>query len=141
MLPSSTDTEQRTVEQRSVERRVGPPHLRAAAATVPSRAAVRALRQFLTAQRDGWTLESRLTWAACSVASEARRCGLPAERMLVALKDTWWALDEVHKLQRIDARDWLGRLVTLSIRAYYEPRRSGGASTASGGGTGARTVA
>ena len=65
------------------ERRVGPPARRIAAAAVPSRSAVRAVRQFLHAQRDGWVLETRLMLAACIVAGEARRCGLPPDRMLV----------------------------------------------------------
>ena len=59
--------------------------------------------------------------AACIVAGEARRCGLPPERMLVALKRTWWALEEVRDLPFLDAQQLLSRLVSLSIRAYYEP--------------------
>jgi hypothetical protein len=133
MSPGST-------ERRLVERRLGPPARRLAAAAVPSRSAVRALRQFLHAQRDGWVLETRLMLAACIVAAEARRCGLPPERMLVALKRAWWALAEVRCLPGLEAQAWLSRLVSLSIRAYYEPPRGGGPPTGSVGGDGARTA-
>ena len=118
----------------SVERRVGPPARRTAAAGLPSRSAVRALRQFLHAQRDGWVLETRLMLAACIVAAEARRCGLPPERMLVALKRCWWRLDEVRRLPAIDAQGLLDRLVSLGIRAYYEPRRGDGRPAGSADG-------
>ena len=130
-----------STERYLVERRVGPPAKRDAAAAVPSRSAVRPLRQFLNARRDGWVLETRLTRAADMVAAEACGCGLPAERMLVALKRTWWALDEVHGLQRIEAQEWLSRLVSLSIRAYYAPQRSDGPPTSVREGDRARTVA
>lgn len=123
------------------ERRVGPPARRAAAAAVPSRSAVRALRQFLNARRDGWVLETRLMLAACMLASEARRCGLPPERMLVALKRTWHGLDEARRLPPLDAQELLSRLVSLTIRAYYEPRPGGGPPTSSGRGDDARSAA
>jgi hypothetical protein len=132
---------QRAVGQRAVERRLGPPARRAAAAAVPSRSVVRALRQFLHAQRDGWVLETRLMLAACLMAGEARRCGLPPERMLVVLKRTWWTLDELRRLPRIEAQEWLSRLVSLSIRAYYEPRRGAVPRLGSHGGDGARRFA
>ena len=128
-------------ERGGVERRLGSPARRAAAAAVPSRSAVRALRQFLNARRDGWTLETRLMLAACIVAGEARRCGLPVERMLVALKRTWWALDEVRRLPPLDAQALLSRLVSLGIRAYYEPRRDGGPRTSPGRGDDAGAAA
>ena len=105
----------------STDRRLGPPSRRAAAAAVPSRSTVRALRQFLTGGGDEWVLETRLMLAACMLASEARRCGLPPERMIVALKRTWRGLDEVRRLPAPDAQALLSRVVSLSIRAYYEP--------------------
>lgn len=128
----------RASTDRRVERRVGPPARRAAAAAVPSRSAVRALRQFLNARRDGWVLETRLMLAACMLAGEARRCGLPPERMLVALKRTWRSLDEVRRLPPTDAQDLLGRVVTLSIRAYYEPAHAAGTPSGVAGGDRAR---
>lgn len=131
---SLASTERRAVPP--TDRRIGPPARRAAAAAVPSRSAVRALRQFLNARRDGWVLETRLMLAACMLASEARRCGLPPERMLVALKRTWRSLDEVRRLPALDAQELLGRLVSLTIRAYYEPPRGGGAAVGSRTGDG-----
>lgn len=124
-----------------VERRVGPPACREAAALVPSRSAVRALRRFLNARRDGWVVDARLAQAARIAAEEARCCGLPAERMLAALERTWWALDEVRALPAIEARESWSRLVSLSIRAYHAPRRSGGPAPDSTGGDHAQTAA
>lgn len=135
---SPVSTERRILPP--ADRRIGPPARRAAAAAVPSRSAVRALRQFLNARRDGWVLETRLLLAACMLASEARRCGLPPERMLVVLKRTWRALDEVRRLPPLDAQELLSRLVSLAIQAYYEPRREGGAAAGGPGGEGARAA-
>ena len=132
--------DRRVGPRRVGERRVGPPARRAAAAAVPSRSAVRALRQFLNGRRDGWVLETRLMLAACMFASEARRCGLPPERMLVALKRTWRALAEVRRLPTLDAQESLSRLVSLSIRAYYEPTRCAATSGGAAAGDGTRTA-
>jgi hypothetical protein len=102
---------------------------------------MRALRQLLLhAGRDGWVVETRLMLAACIVAAEARRCGLPPERMLVTVKRTWWTLEAVRRLPALDAQALLGRLVTLSIRAYYQPRRHDGSPTGSPGGDDTRTA-
>ncbi len=104
----------------STERRDGAAG-RAAGEAGLSRSAVRALRQFLNAHREGWRLERRLATAARMAAEDARQQGLPPERMLVVLKGAWGALGEVHRLPPLDARDLLSELVTLTIHAYYEP--------------------
>jgi hypothetical protein len=108
---------------------------------VPSRSALRALRQFLNAHREGWALEPRMATAARMAAEDAHRLGLTPERMLVALKRAWASLDEVRRLPMLDAGELLSRLVTLSIRAYYEPGRRPGPPTGSHGGAGARGAA
>jgi hypothetical protein len=79
------------------------------------------VRRVLHAYREGWLLEKRLAAAARMAGEDARHCGVPAERMLVALKREWEALDEVRRMSALDAYNLLSRLVTLSIRAYYEP--------------------
>ncbi len=117
---------------------------RAGTAAVPSRSTLMTVRRVLHAYREGWLLEQRLTTAARMAAEDARLHGLPAERMLVALKREWAALDEVRGLAVRDARELLGRLVTLSIRAYYEPTapaRRGDAPSDPAGRTRARTAA
>ena len=109
-----------STERYLVERRVGPPAKRDAAAAVPSRSAVRPLRQFLNARRDGWVLETRLTRAADMVAAEACGCGLPAERMLVALKHEWRGVSAVcDQGSHHAALELQARLVSLCIRDYY----------------------
>jgi hypothetical protein len=103
-------------------------------AAVLSRTTLMTVRRVLHAYREGWLLEERLAAAARMAAEDARLRGVPAERMLVALKRAWAALGEVHGLPVLEAQALLGRLVTLSIRAYYRRDRSPG-------GGGARTAA
>ena len=88
---------------------------------VLSRSTLMIVRRMLHTYREGWLLEERVSAAARMVAEDARHGTIPAERMLVALKREWGALDEVRRMPARDARDLLSRLVTLSIRAYYEP--------------------
>ncbi len=110
---------------------------------VLSRSTLMTVRRVLHAYRDGWLLAERLAAAARMAAEDARLRGVPAECLLVALKREWGALEEVRRLSVLDARDLLARLVTLSIRAYYEPtlpRRFAAAPVASRP-AGARTAA
>src|SRR5687768_4267736 len=95
---------------------------------VISRSTLMTVRRVLHAYREGWLLEARLVTAARMVADDARLRGVAAERMLVALKREWAALDDARRLPAPDARDLLNRLVTLSIRAFYPSGRSGGGS-------------
>lgn len=95
---------------------------------VISRSTLMTVRRVLHAYREGWLLEARLAVAARMVADDARLRGAAAERMLVALKREWAALDDARRLPARDARELLNRLVTLSIRAFYPPGRSGGGS-------------
>jgi hypothetical protein len=104
---------------------------RAADRAVLSRSALMLLRRVLHAYREGWLLESRVAAAARMIADDARQHGLTAERMLVALKESWGALDDVRRLAAGDARALRDRLVTLAIRAYYA---EAGASDARRGG-------
>ena len=97
----------------------------AAGGAVFSRTTLMTLRRVLHAYREGWLLDERLAAGARMVAADARRAGLPPERMLVALKDAWATLAEVRRLPMLDARALLDRLVSLGIRAYFAgaPRR------------------
>jgi hypothetical protein len=108
----------------SSEPRDEPRDVAADAGAVLSRSTLMTLRRVLHAYREGWLLEERLAWAARMAAEDARLGGVTAERMLVALKREWAALDDVRNLAALDARALLSRLVTLSIRAYYTRGRS-----------------
>ena len=111
----------------------------AAADDVLSRSALRAMRQFLNAYREGWLLDVRLAVAARIAAEDAHRHGAAPERMLVALKRAWGSLDEVQRLPLLEARALRERLVTLGIRAYFRPsHRPGPAGPA--GAAGARAA-
>ena len=86
---------------------------------VLSRSTMMTVRRVVHAYREGWLLEERLGAAARMAAEDAHLHGVAAERMLVALKRAWGALGDVHRLPALEAQALLGRLVTLSIRAYY----------------------
>jgi hypothetical protein len=89
------------------------------AAEVLSRSTLMTLRRVLHAYREGWLLDERLTAAARMAAEDAHWRGQPVERLIVALKGQWAALEDVRRLSRIDTGALLGRLITLCIRAYY----------------------
>jgi hypothetical protein len=89
---------------------------------VLSRATRTTLRRVLHAYREGWLLEERLAAAGRMAPGDARQCGLPAARLLVALEAEWSALEEVRHLATVEARGPAGlleRLVTLAVRANY----------------------
>ena len=86
---------------------------------VLSRTTRMTLRRVLHAYREGWLREERLAAAARMAAENARRHGLAAARMLVAIKAEWAALEAVRRLALRDARALLDRLVTPSIDASY----------------------
>jgi hypothetical protein len=75
------------------------------------------LQAFLQDGAAPGTLESALQ----RVAAEARERGVPAERLLIALKDLWYSLPPVERAASVDEQNrMLQRIITLSIRAYYQ---------------------
>ena len=101
----------------------------------PSRTTLMTIRRVLHAYREGWLLEGRLAAAARMAAEDARQQGLAAEQMLIALKQEWNGLEEARQLPALDAGDLLSALISLTIRAYYDPI-GGGRRTESGDGPG-----
>jgi hypothetical protein len=87
---------------------------------VISRSTMMMLRRVLNAYREGWLLEDRLAVVARMAVEDARRRGLAAEGMLVALKGEWAELAEARALPGFAGRDLLRRLVTRAIATYYE---------------------
>ena len=94
------------------------------ARVAPSRTTLMTIRRVLHAFREGWLLEGRLAAAARMAAEDARQAGLSAERMLIALKQEWNAMEEARRLPVLDARDLLSALISLTIEAYYDPAGS-----------------
>jgi hypothetical protein len=89
-----------------------------------SRSTAMAVRRALHALRDGWLLEGRLRAAARMVAEDARRHGLRAEQMLVALKREWGGLVRTRAADAIrEAGEFAERLITLCIHEFYAPSR------------------
>ena len=60
-----------------------------------------------------------LVHGACDV---ARASGVRAEQVVIVLKEGWRAMPEARALPRPAADAALERIVSLSIRAYYEGR-------------------
>ena len=108
------------------------------APAAPSRTTLMTIRRVLHAYREGWLLEGRLAAAARMAAEDARQHGLSAERMLVALKQEWNGLEEARRLPALDARDLLSALISLTIRAYYDPIAGGRRADSANGRAAAR---
>lgn len=102
-----------------IERLDEPAAVRGSVRPQLSRSATRAMRHFLHAHREGWSLDSRLRDVARVVADDAKHQCLAPEQMLVALKDSWNALEEARQLPLHEMRTFQDRLVSCSIRAYY----------------------
>ena len=91
------------------------------------------LRRIVHAHREGWLLEDRVERVGRMVAEDAHRDGASATQLLITLKRTWAAIDDVHGLLPQHARDLLRLVVTACVHAYYaEP--SADTSAARGAG-------
>jgi hypothetical protein len=74
-----------------------------------------ALRDFIADDTAAAPLEAALR----RIASEARERKMPAEQLLIALKDLWYALPIVERARTDEQQQLLQRIVTMCIRAYY----------------------
>jgi hypothetical protein len=94
---------------------------------VISRSTASAARQLLHALGDGRVLDDRIRRAARMVAGDARRRGLSADQMLVALKREWPGPTGGPRIPDGDhVRDLARRLVTLCIHEFYASRAAHG---------------
>jgi hypothetical protein len=87
---------------------------------MPSRGVV-ALRTALQALLRSGAPDDDVRRAMSLFCAEARRRELPAERVLVLLKEAWRSLPEVRRLRRTQREHALAHLTTLAIRTFYEP--------------------
>lgn len=77
-----------------------------------------ALQEYLERGSDTPTVS--LQSALRSIAAEAREKQMHAEQLLVILKDVWFALPDIGKVQGAELQNrMLQRVVTLCIREYY----------------------
>lgn len=85
-----------------------------------SRTTLMAMRRLAHAFREGWILDDRLPGVARLIVDDARRGGLAAEQMVVAVKHAWAGLAELHATPHVaEARVLLDRLVSRCIRDYF----------------------
>ena len=64
--------------------------------------------------------EDELRTLLCQAADEARTRGIPAERLLVVLKDIWYGLPEVASAPSAEAANaLLQELISRCIQEYY----------------------
>jgi len=79
-----------------------------------------AVRAALASADDPGTGDERLVRAAVrALCDEAHRRGVPAERLLVLVKERWWQHAGARIAARAAAGDAVARLVTLCIREFY----------------------
>lgn len=83
-------------------------------------ATVDALRSALTRSVKQGNHAEDLRELLCKTADEARTKGIPAERLLVMLKDLWYALPEVANAPSGGAANTLlQELISRCIQEYY----------------------
>ena len=81
---------------------------------------VEALRTALTAAVDRGKHESELRDLLCKATAEARQKGIPPERLLIALKDIWYALPNIATTTPSDVEHTLlQELISRCIEEYY----------------------
>jgi hypothetical protein len=81
---------------------------------------VSAVRGALVAYLAGPERTGELRVALCAMAEEARAKGILPEQLLVALKDIWYALPQVRRMEEAAEQvRLLQRVVTMCITEYY----------------------
>jgi hypothetical protein len=81
---------------------------------------VAALRSALSASIPRGDLPADLHDLLCRAAEEARNKDIPAERLLLILKDIWYSLPEVTNAASRDVENaLLQQLISRCIQAYY----------------------
>jgi hypothetical protein len=79
-----------------------------------------ALRATLARSANHGNHADDLRTVLCAAADEARAKGIPAERLLIILKDLWYALPEVANAPSADvANTLLQELISRCIQEYY----------------------
>ena len=85
-----------------------------------SDAALQSLRQSLVDYLADSSSPDELRSALARVASEARERAIMPERLLVTLKEQWYALPDVQRASDAVAQSrLLQRIVTMCIREYF----------------------
>lgn len=97
-------------------------------AGVESRAQLRdatdsTIRFTLRAAARGDASDAEIRSALDSACTVARQHAVPAEQMIILLKECWRELPEAQRLHRTDADETMARVVTMCIDAYYAPFR------------------
>jgi hypothetical protein len=81
---------------------------------------VEALRQSLSRSARQGNHSEDLRSLLCDAAAEARAKGIPAERLLLILKDIWYRLPQVASATSSDAENaLLQELISRCIQQYY----------------------
>ena len=93
---------------------------------VESRAQLRgetdgAIQRALRAAARGDASDTEIRSALDSACTVAHQHAVPAEQLLILLKECWRELPEAQRLVRTDAHETMARVVTMCIDAYYAP--------------------
>jgi hypothetical protein len=80
---------------------------------------IEALRVALTKSATDGNHSDDLRGVLCKASDDARQKGLPAERLLVILKDLWYSLPEVSNATSTSQNALLQELISRCIQEYY----------------------
>jgi len=81
------------------------------------------LRRALCADGSGGPPDADVRMLLRQLCDTAHERGVPAEQLLILLKEGWRELPEARHGLRFDARDVLAHVITLCIDEYYAPGR------------------
>ena len=82
-----------------------------------------AIRRTLRAAARGDASDAEIRSALDSACAVARQHAVPAEQLIILLKECWRELPEAQRLVRTEADETMARVVTMCIGAYYAPFR------------------
>lgn len=79
------------------------------------------LRRAVYTVSNGYAIDGNLRDSMRRVCKMAQNREVPAEGLLVMLKDSWWDLPEAERVLGHRREEVLSRVITLCINEYFEP--------------------
>jgi hypothetical protein len=85
--------------------------------------AVAALRRAVQLYVDQGSMDGEIRHAVRTMCADVHRDNLRAEQLIIAFKEAWHALPEVHRIPRGGERERLvERVVTMCVEEYYSSK-------------------
>lgn len=80
------------------------------------------LRRAVYTVSNGYAIDGKLRDSMRRVCKLAQNREVPAEGLVVMLKDAWWDMPEAERVLGHRREEVLSRVITLCINEYFEPR-------------------